>query len=208
MSTDARKKNEKAKRKKEISNAALYIMQENGLHGLNIELIAKQTQLAKGTIYLYFRNKEEILSDLSNTARKLLLKEFKKAAQLSDNPVEQLKEIIKSNFKFYKEMPIYSDLVSLYEENNALIETDEMFQSSMAITKFVISIIEKGQSENLIEKNINALDFSMVMWGMTTGMVQLIKLRGELMKDKMNLDTDEIVHLFVSTFENGIRSKN
>lgn len=204
MSSHTRKQVEKENRKKEISNAALYIMQEYGLHGLNMELIAKQTQLAKGTIYLYFKNKEEIISDLSNTARILLLKEFKKAVKSSDKPLEQLKEIIKSNFYFYKEMPIYSDLVSLYEVNNTFVETDEMYQSSQKIIDFIVEIVKKGQAQNSINAEINPLHFTMTMWGMTTGILQLVKLKSELMKDKMNIDETEIINSYLSTFENGI----
>lgn len=40
-------------------------MQANGLFNLNMDLVAKETQLANGTRYLYFKNNEEILGALS-----------------------------------------------------------------------------------------------------------------------------------------------
>ena len=78
MSTKERKLKEKENRKDLILKAAENVMTQHGLYGLSIEAIAEETELAKGTIYLYFKSKEEILSILTIKARELLLNEFKK----------------------------------------------------------------------------------------------------------------------------------
>jgi TetR/AcrR family transcriptional regulator len=62
MSTVTRKQKEKQNRRGDILKAAEKVMLANGLHGLNIDLIATETQLAKGTIYLYFKSKVSSLS--------------------------------------------------------------------------------------------------------------------------------------------------
>ena len=85
MSTKDRKLLEKENRRESILSAAEAIMSTNGIHGLSIDLIANETQLAKGTIYLYFKSKEEILSILSVKARKLLFSEFQKIQKNQKN---------------------------------------------------------------------------------------------------------------------------
>lgn len=137
MSTTERKNIEKENRRQVILDAAVTVMQLHGLHGLSIDLIAHETNLAKGTIYLYFKSKEEILSILTIRARTLLIKDFQKIIKNKESHIEKLKSILKSNYLFYKKNPLYYDLVSLYEVNNRMTKIEEMQQSGEIIMKIV-----------------------------------------------------------------------
>ena len=46
---------------KQIIDAAVIVIAENGYHQAQVSKIAKQAGVADGTIYLYFKNKEDIL---------------------------------------------------------------------------------------------------------------------------------------------------
>ncbi len=205
MSTKDRKLIEKENRRESILAAAETVMTTHGIHGLSIDLIANETQLAKGTIYLYFKSKEEILSILSMKARKLLFKEFQKIEKSDATPIEQLKDLIKENYAFYKKEPLYYDLVSLYEVNNTLTETEEMHESGQEIADLIIKIAVRAKEEGTLNPNINPLYFSFCIWGMTVGVFQLIKVRGALMNEKMNVSEEDLLNTFLETFENGIK---
>ena len=45
----------------QIVDAAVIAISENGYHQAQVSKIAKQAGVADGTIYLYFKNKEDIL---------------------------------------------------------------------------------------------------------------------------------------------------
>ncbi|MFC4321013.1 TetR/AcrR family transcriptional regulator [Litchfieldia salsa] len=49
---------------KQIIDAAVIVIAENGYHQSQVSKIAKQAGVADGTIYLYFKNKEDILVSL------------------------------------------------------------------------------------------------------------------------------------------------
>lgn len=55
---------EDAGKKEAIYQATIRLIQENGLHSTPMSLIAKEANVAAGTIYLYFKNKEELLNQL------------------------------------------------------------------------------------------------------------------------------------------------
>ena len=205
MSTKDRKLLEKENRRESILLAAETIMSTHGIHGLSIDLIANETQLAKGTIYLYFKSKEEILSILSIKARKLLLQEFQKIQKKNISNFEQIKELVHTNYAFYKKKPMYYDLMSLYEVNNSLTETEEMHESGQDIANLIVDIATKAQEEGTMNLNINPLHFSFCLWGMTVGMFQLLKVRGTLMNDKMNISERDLLNNFMETLENGIK---
>ena len=46
---------------KQIVDAAVIVIAENGYHQAQVSKIAKEAGVADGTIYLYFKNKEDIL---------------------------------------------------------------------------------------------------------------------------------------------------
>ena len=51
---------------KQIIDAAVIVIAENGYHQAQVSKIAKQAGVADGTIYLYFKNKEDILISVFN----------------------------------------------------------------------------------------------------------------------------------------------
>lgn len=205
MSTQERKLKEKENRKQQILDAAEAIMVENGLHGLSIDLIAQYTQLAKGTIYLYFKSKEEILSTLTIKARELLLNEFKKIAIQDVTSIEKLKLIIIENYNFFKKYSLYYDLLSLYEANHNVVETKEMYKSSDEISKIVAHIVIQGQKENLINLSFNPYELTMNLWAMTVGVLQLFKVRGALITEKFDISEQNLLDNYLCLFLKGIR---
>ncbi len=205
MSIEDRKFKEKQERHNAILNAAEKIMLEHGLYGLNMDLVAKETQLAKGTLYLYFKNKEDILAELSLKSRQLLLNEFKEATINISSPIEKIKAIILSNFNFYKKKPLYSELVSLYEINKQLTETLELQNASMDITKLVLAITEQAKIEGTLNSELDPMLFTISIWGMTTGMVQLLKVRGQFIEKYQGITEKQILSSYLSIIENGFR---
>ncbi len=202
-----RKEKEKENRKSEILKAAVKIMKKNGLNGLNMEQIADETALAKGTIYLYFKSKEEILATLTIKARKLLYKEFIKVDESNLDPLQKLKEIILVNYQFFKKNALFYGLVSLYEANHTLDESEEMYASSSAITAIVAKIANQAKVEGKLNPNLDPLNLTMILWGMTVGILQLLKVRGPLMQKELNITENQILETYLETFISGIEKK-
>ncbi len=205
MSTEDRKLREKLDRRNAILDAAEKIMLANGLYGLNMDLVAKETQLAKGTLYLYFKSKEEILAELCLKSRQLLLNKFKEATRNIESPIEKIKAIVLSNFDFNKKNPLYSELVSLFEINTQHTETPQLMESSMAITEFVLDIATRAKADGSFNPDVDPMLFTISLWGMTTGMVQLVKVRGALIEKHQGITEKQILDNFLTIIENGFK---
>jgi TetR/AcrR family transcriptional regulator len=205
MSTKDRKLLEKENRRESILAAAETIMSSQGIHGLNVDLIAQETQLAKGTIYLYFRSKEEILATLTLRARIILFQAFKEAAATTENPIEQIKNIIYANYNLFKTNSLQHDLVSLYETNSQLTETPELQATSNDITNLVVQIAQKAQQNGSLSPSMNPYHFTACMWGMTTGIHQLMKIRGKNMQENQNISEQDLLDSYVQILINGMK---
>lgn len=64
MGLAERRKREKKNRKNAILKAARGLFFENGFRPVTVESIAKKAELSKGSIYLYFKSKEEIYTQI------------------------------------------------------------------------------------------------------------------------------------------------
>jgi AcrR family transcriptional regulator len=68
-----RRAREKEHRKQSILDAAREIFSQNGFHSTRMEDIADEAEVSKGTLYLYFQSKEELLAHLLLEGLDLLL---------------------------------------------------------------------------------------------------------------------------------------
>jgi AcrR family transcriptional regulator len=64
LGLEERRKREKKNRKNAILKAARRLFFENGFRPVTVESIAKKAELSKGSIYLYFKSKEEIYTQI------------------------------------------------------------------------------------------------------------------------------------------------
>ncbi|MFQ6604520.1 MAG: TetR/AcrR family transcriptional regulator [Fidelibacterota bacterium] len=60
MTISERKEREKEQRRQSILSAAETLFARNGLHNTNMDDVAAEAEISKGTIYLYFKNKDDL----------------------------------------------------------------------------------------------------------------------------------------------------
>jgi AcrR family transcriptional regulator len=79
VSTAQRRAREKAQRRQEILDAARAEFFERGFHRPTMDDVATRAEVSKGTIYLYFESKEEILAHLLLEGLDLLIEDMEAA---------------------------------------------------------------------------------------------------------------------------------
>ncbi|CUB15824.1 Fatty acid metabolism regulator protein [Bacillus subtilis] len=132
----------------QIIDAAVEVIAENGYHQSQVSKIAKQAGVADGTIYLYFKNKEDILISL-----------FKeKMGQFIERMEEDIKE--KTTAKEKLALVISKHFSLLADDHNLAIVTQlELRQSNLKLRQKINEIL-KGY--------LNILD-SILMEGIQSG---------------------------------------
>lgn len=193
----------KRQKRQAITEAAEQLMREKGLHGLNMDEVAKRAGLAKGTLYLYYKSKEEIWAYLTVQARETLLQYFKDYTQSEQDPLNQIRGIMRADYALYKENPLYMDLMSFFEVNRDLEETEELYQTSMKINDYIIGIFENAKAQGAISPEVNSQHYSFMMWGATIGMTQLIDVKKGMIGDIAGMTEES---LFAEYIEMIIRS--
>ncbi|WP_391116267.1 TetR/AcrR family transcriptional regulator [Psychrobacillus sp. L3] len=116
---------------KQIIDAAIIVIAENGYHQSQVSKIAKQAGVADGTIYLYFKNKEDILISVFE----------EKMEMFADNLNEIVKEDITASMKLFKMIENHF-IVLASNHHLATVTQLELRQSNLALRLKINSILK------------------------------------------------------------------
>ncbi|MEN6329421.1 MAG: TetR/AcrR family transcriptional regulator [Methanobacteriaceae archaeon] len=110
MTISDRKEREKEMRQKDIIDTAEKLFFENGYENITMADIANGTELARSTLYLYFKNKKEIYLAISIRGTEILNRIFKESYEKGKTGREKVEMLMKAFYRFYKEYPDYYDV--------------------------------------------------------------------------------------------------
>ncbi|WP_050615991.1 TetR/AcrR family transcriptional regulator [Bacillus testis] len=90
---------------KQIIDAAVGVIAEHGYHQAQVSKIAKQAGVADGTIYLYFKNKEDILISLFQEKMGEFVERINDEINLKETASDKLSVLIQKHFDIMSEDP-------------------------------------------------------------------------------------------------------
>ncbi|MET3697333.1 TetR family transcriptional regulator [Bacillus oleivorans] len=90
---------------KQIIDAAVVVIAENGYHQAQVSKIAKQAGVADGTIYLYFKNKEDILISLFQEKMGSFIERLDALISDEETAAAKLKVLIENHFLMLSQDP-------------------------------------------------------------------------------------------------------
>lgn len=139
-----------------IMEAAIKVIAENGFHGAQVSKVAKEAGVAEGTIYLYFKNKEDILISIFTEKMGQYVQHVKDETNKKDSVKEKLYTLIEMHFKQF-----------INNHHLAVVTQLELRQSNydlrLKINKNTLKphvdvideIITEGIKEGVFRSNIN-----------------------------------------------------
>jgi len=195
LTTAERRAREKAQRRREILDAARQEFFERGFHRPTMDDLAARAQVSKGTVYLYFESKEEILAHLLLEGLQLLLEGLRagqqEAALLS--PADRLRAVAMAYFRFFQEQPSYFRLIMAFdrgrfEESISSRLYKRVLNCSLKGLSLLSQIIEAGKEEGVFDVE-DSWQAAGSVWAAINGVLVLMghPLRQRLLRS--DLDT-------------------
>jgi len=78
----------------EILAAARSLMEQKGLDSLTMEEIAQDAGVAKGTLYLYFQNKDELIQALLTQVGEAMARDLESVLAATEPPPDKLRRVV------------------------------------------------------------------------------------------------------------------
>jgi len=140
---------------KQIIDAAVITIAENGYHQSQVSKIAKQAGVADGTIYLYFKNKEDILVSVFREKMGQFIDKLTKIIEEKNTASEKLHLLIENHFRILSEdthLAIVTQL-ELRQTNKELRK--QINQVLKGYLQLVDQILQKGIETGEFDKNLD-----------------------------------------------------
>jgi AcrR family transcriptional regulator len=97
--------------KKEILDAALQLIVDDGFHNLSMRRLASRLDMTATSIYYYFSNKDEINLMIRMRGFEMLYQRFEKSCNQHTDPFLKLQAMIRTYFEFGISYPNYYDIM-------------------------------------------------------------------------------------------------
>lgn len=97
----SRKEREWLRHEQEILDAAERVFCHKGFHAAGIQEIATEADFGVGTIYRYFKSKDEIYQAMFLRKAQHVLQLCREAAALTSDPVEQLRQVVLTKSRYF-----------------------------------------------------------------------------------------------------------
>ena len=198
MGIQERREREKENRRQEIIDAAERIFFAKGLDTATMDEIAEEAELSKGTLYLYFKSKEELYLQIHLRGNKLLTSYFKEAIKKEKKGIDKLHAIGEAYYRFFINEPDYATAVMYYESKDFDLSNYESCAQACAeagreTLGVVIEAIQIGIMDGSIRANIDPLKTAVVLWGESTGIIKLVSAKENILNLQYNLKGKDIV---------------
>jgi TetR/AcrR family fatty acid metabolism transcriptional regulator len=154
-----------------ILRAAIKVFARGGFFNSKVADVAREAGVADGTVYLYFKNKDDILVSIFNHVMDEALALGRARLSEIDHPLEKLKGIV---FAHLNRFGNDRDLAIVFQvELRSSTKFMEQF-SATKVTEYldlIRSVIEEGKAKRVFRRGLNTTIAAKVLFGALDEMV-------------------------------------
>ena len=124
-----RRERENENRRNDIIQAAEKIFTSLGFSKTTMKHIADEAGFAKGTVYNYFENKEDLYLAIGSRSVQILNELYRNAISNSKSKLDQLRSLGFAYYNFVKQFPGYADILHNTETKESNISYFSIIES-------------------------------------------------------------------------------
>ncbi|PLR81532.1 TetR family transcriptional regulator [Bacillus canaveralius] len=172
----------------QIIDAAVIIIAENGYHQAQVSKIAKQAGVADGTIYLYFKNKEDILISLFQEKMGDFVEKIEQMIAGKEQAAEKLLVMVENHFRMLSEdhhLAIVTQLELRQSNKDLRLKINEVLKGYLQVVdKILLEGKENGEFSSDLDVRLarqmifGTMDETVTTWVMNEQKYDLTALAG------------------------------
>ncbi|MGB9627405.1 MAG: TetR/AcrR family transcriptional regulator [Thermodesulfobacteriota bacterium] len=166
-------------KKQLIIEAAIEVFSKNNFQNSTISQIAQKANVAEGTIYQYFKNKEDLFFSIPVEKTKDFCRELELHLQGITGAFNKIRKFIWFYLYFFKTNPDYGRTLMLEMRVNKSFAKTKAYDSFKSLTNRILEIIKEGQEEGVIRKDVNIYIIRQLILGILEHIVTRWLLKGE-----------------------------
>lgn len=169
---------------RQIIDAAVVVIAENGYHQAQVSKIAKQAGVADGTIYLYFKNKEDILISVFEEKMGSFVEKIEEKIAGKETAAEKLYMMVETHFKMLAEdrhLAIVTQLELRQSNKELRLKINEVLKGYLKlIDQILIDGKERGEFSSQLDIRLarqmifGTMDETVTSWVMNEQKYELV----------------------------------
>lgn len=171
---------------------------KKGIKATSMDEIAKESKYSKATLYVYFKNKEEIINILVLKSMKKLFEYIIDAIAKQTSIKEKYDCICYGLVKYQEEFPFYFDMVIdkidiNFDNKDYLYEESEIYQIGEKINMVIKSFLDEGINKGEIRFDIKTIPTIISFWAMLSGLIQMASKKEEYIVKELKMSKEEFL---------------
>lgn len=198
-----RKEREREEMRKLILDAAQKLFLANGYEKVSIRNIADEIEYSPATIYLYYKDKNELLFAVHQLGFAKMVEAFQPLLILTD-PFEKLVEMGRSYIRFAVQNPELFDLMFIMTAPMDKLDKEDWVEGDQAFG-LLVQVVQECMNSGVFRKH-NVQATAMMIWSAIHGYTALFlrKRLGMFPECDRQAVMDDAFDLFCQTLRHGL----
>lgn len=138
-----------------IIKAALKVFAKKGFYNSRVSEIAKEAEVADGTIYLYFKNKDDILISVFETEMRKMINNMKKELSNCHDPLEKIRMFAFQHLNMITENQEWAEVAQVELRQSSKFMREYVKDHYTDYINIFAYIIREGQEKGIFKEGIN-----------------------------------------------------
>ena len=197
MAKVAANNGEKGEKYHRILAAAQKIFAQNGFHNSKVAQIAKEANVADGTIYLYFHNKDDILISLFEDRMRMLIDVLRKELATIDSLADKIRAVIRLHFRLLREDPDLIEIITIELRQSTMFMKEYQNQQFRSYLQVLGDLLKEGKDQGLIRQDVSPGLMKRALFGMMDEISLLFVLSHKQNKYSIENVSEELSEFFL-----------
>ena len=184
-----RRQEEKERRRAEILDAAEAVAAQESWDNVTMDQVARNARLSRALVYVYFKDKTDLLFGLGERAVLTLRQRFEEAIARNRRGLDQVLGMGRAYLAFSQEFPVYFEVLARCElvsgEDGQQVESNQEAcrMGGDAVRALMVTALANGVKDGSVRPDLADLKVTaIVLWGFTHGVLQLAATKAKVLE--------------------------
>ena len=218
MGIAERKERERELKRASMLEAAEALILEKGLEHLNMDEVADRAEVSKGSLYLYFNNKTDLVLGICHKASTMMNDLTTKVLTEDKSGLEMVYQIGINYLKFASERPEFYGAMRFlenYKDTEQAKNSDFLAlcgQNRQESFRVMVRAIQIGMQDGSINASYNPEELALLLWSTSHGVVNMAYMHQNAghfkLLDNLGISLEAMFDGYMKLIGQGIQANN
>jgi AcrR family transcriptional regulator len=198
---------EKLELKTLITNTSAELFLESGYDKFSLRKVAERIGYSPTTIYLYFKDKDDLLFSVLLDGFKIFHQMMSDGANSTDNILDKINETGKAYINFGLTHPVYYRVMFMERCDLLLKDMEDKYQDTPISNSFGLleSLIKEGINKGILKSDLEANQLATLLWSLVHGIVSLhIMMPDFYTKEIVDINMNKSLKMLTDSIRNNV----